>query len=134
MTVRDGPALRALALIPYAQYLLDRGFALDKAYVREHLYNPKRVRAPGSVIKNDLEEVANGWWAEGYDLWEELCVSSLLKHASLALKPYPDRDIISGRDWCLSARCKLARSSLRGWAILSRRSIMRKRRNGWKRH
>lgn len=69
---RDGPALRALSLIPYAHWLLDRGFPADYAYVRESLYDPNSVRRPGSVIKNDLEEVSNGWQRSGFDLWEEV--------------------------------------------------------------
>lgn len=69
---RDGPALRALAIIPYAHWLLDRGFPADQAYVRESLYDPHALRRPGSVIKNDLEEVANSWDKPGFDLWEEV--------------------------------------------------------------
>lgn len=66
---RDGPALRALSLIPYAHYLLDHG---DEAYVRSALYNAGAVRAPNSTIKNDLEEVAGRWSQPGFDIWEEL--------------------------------------------------------------
>ncbi|KAL1408244.1 glycoside hydrolase 15 protein [Vanrija albida] len=70
---RDGPALRALSLIPYANYLLDRGTKEDVEYVTTHLYNPKAYRvAARSVIKNDLEEVSNTWNRPGFDLWEEL--------------------------------------------------------------
>lgn len=68
----DGPALRLLSLIPYAHYLLDRDNPQDREYVRLHLYEPHLIRAKGKVIKNDLEEVARGWWMEGFDLWEEL--------------------------------------------------------------
>ena len=69
----DGPALRALALIPYANYLLDRGFETDITYFHEHLYSPHHsMRERGSVIKNDLEEVSCTWWEEGFDLWEEV--------------------------------------------------------------
>ena len=69
---RDGPALRALATIPYAHYLLDRAFPADIQYVRERLYDPVFVTEPGKVIKNDLEEVAAGWWKAGFDIWEEV--------------------------------------------------------------
>ncbi|BEJ12228.1 hypothetical protein CspHIS471_0206880 [Cutaneotrichosporon sp. HIS471] len=69
---RDGPALRALALIPYAHWLLDRGFPADLAYVRESLYDPDSLRRPGSVVKNDLEEVANSWYKASFDVWEEV--------------------------------------------------------------
>jgi glucoamylase len=68
----DGPALRALALIPYARFILDRGFPSDLAYVRNHLYDPSVIRDPGKVIKNDLEEVAHTWDQPGFDLWEEV--------------------------------------------------------------
>lgn len=69
---RDGPALRALTLIPYANFLLDRGHSSDLEYIRNVLYKKDQLRAEGSVIKNDLEEVASTWWAEGFDLWEEV--------------------------------------------------------------
>ncbi|KAL7422578.1 glycoside hydrolase 15 protein [Cryptotrichosporon argae] len=67
---RDGPALRALALIPYAHYLLDRGFPADVKYVEEVLYRRGQWEAR-SVIRNDLDEVARGWRWPGFDLWEE---------------------------------------------------------------
>ena len=69
---RDGPALRALTLIPYAHFLLDRGNPLDLSFVKENLYDPSLIRAAGKVIKNDLEEVAAGWFEGGFDLWEEM--------------------------------------------------------------
>ena len=69
---RDGPALRALTLIPYANYLLDRAWPADLTFVRESLYDPTTIRAAGKVIKNDLEEVGGGWWAGGFDIWEEV--------------------------------------------------------------
>jgi glucoamylase len=72
LTTRDGPALRALAMITYAHYLLDRGWPADIAYVEDKLYNPTALRQAGSVIKNDLEEVGGGWWLESFDLWEEV--------------------------------------------------------------
>lgn len=69
---RDGPALRALALIPYAHWLLDRGYPADRAFVVNHLYNSNALRRSGSVIKNDLEEIANMWSLPSFDIWEEL--------------------------------------------------------------
>ena len=69
---RDGPAIRALALIPYANYLLDREYPADLEYVRHNLYDPSALREPDKVIKNDLEEIASGWWKPGFDLWEEV--------------------------------------------------------------
>ncbi len=94
--LRDGAALRALALIPYANFLLNRGFPADLTYVSSHLYNPHAVRLPTAVIKSDLEYIANRWndQPSGFDLWEEtrgthfftLKVSrlSLLRGAELA--------------------------------------------------
>jgi len=73
----DGPALRALAMIPYAHFLLDRGWPADMIYVERHLYDTKVLRGAGSVIKNDLEEVGGGWWHETFDLWEEVYVNRL---------------------------------------------------------
>jgi len=70
--IRDGPALRALTLIPYAHFLLDRGNPFDRGFVTENLYDPALIRAAGKVIKNDLEEVAAGWFESGFDLWEEM--------------------------------------------------------------
>lgn len=69
---RDGPALRALALVPYAHWLLDRAFPADIEYVHDNMYNPHAMRQEGNVIKNDLEEVASNWHREGFDLWEEV--------------------------------------------------------------
>jgi glucoamylase len=74
LILRDGPALRALAMIPYAHFLLDRRWPADINYVRHHLYCPSALRQAGSTIKNDLEEVAGGWWQETFDLWEEVFV------------------------------------------------------------
>ncbi len=70
---RDGPPLRALSLIPYANFLLDRGWPADNAYVREKLYDPTKVRTEHSAIKNDLEYTAHRWKEQplGFDLWEE---------------------------------------------------------------
>lgn len=59
-------------MIPYAHYLLDRAWPSDIIYVRDNLYDPGHIRERGKVIKNDLEEVAGGWWAGGFDLWEEV--------------------------------------------------------------
>lgn len=62
-------------MIPYAHYLLDRGWPADLHVVVAHLYDPASIRAVGSVIKNDLEEVGGGWWLSSFDLWEEVYVS-----------------------------------------------------------
>ena len=59
-------------MIPYANYLLDRGYPVDVTYVRNRMYDPSYIRQPGKVVKNDLEEVANSWREQGFDLWEEV--------------------------------------------------------------
>lgn len=69
---RDGPALRAIAVMIYANFLLDRGFPSDVSYVQQRIYDPRHLKSPGRVLKNDLEEVAQGWSKGGFDLWEEV--------------------------------------------------------------
>lgn len=69
---RDGPALRAIAVMIYANFLLDRGFPSDISYVQQWIYDPRHLKSPGKVLKNDLEEVAKGWSKSGFDLWEEV--------------------------------------------------------------
>lgn len=65
----DGPALRALTLIRFANTLLD-----DKnndTYVRTHLYAPSLDYDEMGVIKRDLEYIATHWRNKSVDLWEE---------------------------------------------------------------
>ncbi|WWC92710.1 uncharacterized protein L201_007669 [Kwoniella dendrophila CBS 6074] len=69
---RDGPALRALTLIPYTHFLLDRGFRADFSYIEDNLYDPNELKVPGRIIKNDLEEVSHSWHEPSFDLWEEV--------------------------------------------------------------
>lgn len=65
----DGPALRALALIRFANVLLTNK---DISYVRNNLYagglNPRTMGA----IKLDLEYIAHHWHEKNYDVWEEV--------------------------------------------------------------
>ncbi|KAJ9268969.1 CAZyme family GH15 [Paecilomyces variotii] len=61
---RDGPALRATALIGYAQWLIDNDHtdvALSNVW---------------PVVTNDLSYVTQYWNKTGYDLWEEVDGSS----------------------------------------------------------
>lgn len=67
---RDGPALRAITLIGFADYLLERGTPQDIAFVKSHLYAP--TLPADSVIKADLEYVARYWKEHSFDLWEEI--------------------------------------------------------------
>ncbi|KAF2136267.1 carbohydrate-binding module family 20 protein [Aplosporella prunicola CBS 121167] len=61
---RDGPALRATAVIAYARWLVANGYT-DTAH---------DVLWP--VIRNDLSYVAQYWNQTGFDLWEEVQGSS----------------------------------------------------------
>ncbi len=63
----DGPALRAITLIRFANLLLDAG---QEQYVRAWLYDG-RIPAE-TVIKADLEFVSHHWHDHSYDLWEEI--------------------------------------------------------------
>jgi glucoamylase len=62
----DGPALRAITLIRFANHLLDTG---DEAYVQQHLYGP--ALPTQTVIKTDLEYVSHHWRDPCFDYWEE---------------------------------------------------------------
>ncbi|RWA06470.1 hypothetical protein EKO27_g8634 [Xylaria grammica] len=61
---RDGPALRAIALITYSNWLISNG---------QH-QKAKTVVWP--VISNDLSYVGHYWNSTGFDLWEEVQGSS----------------------------------------------------------
>ena len=61
---RDGPPLRAIALLGYARWLLDNGYASTAQSV------------VWPVIKNDLNYAAQYWNYTGFDLWEEVQGSS----------------------------------------------------------
>ncbi len=63
----DGPGLRAVTLIKFANYLLDQG-KVD--WVMENLYTP--VLPAISPIKMDLEYVALHYDRQGFDYWEEV--------------------------------------------------------------
>ncbi len=61
---RDGPALRATALIAYAQWLIANG---RRATVVSDVW---------PVLRNDLAYVGQYWNQTGFDLWEEVEGSS----------------------------------------------------------
>ncbi|CAK7202231.1 glycoside hydrolase 15 protein [Sporothrix eucalyptigena] len=61
---RDGPALRATALVDFGNWLLDNG------------YSSYAVNNVWPVVRNDLSYVAQYWNQTGYDLWEEVSGSS----------------------------------------------------------
>ncbi|KAA1469668.1 glucoamylase [Dentipellis sp. KUC8613] len=72
---RDGPALRATALITYANWLLDNG---NTTWVSSTLW---------PIIALDLGYVASNWNQSTFDLWEEVNSSSFfttaVQHRSL---------------------------------------------------
>ncbi|KAK4192005.1 family 15 putative glycoside hydrolase [Podospora australis] len=61
---RDGPPLRAVALITYSNYLISKG---QSARVKTEIW---------PVIANDLSYVGQYWNSSGFDLWEEVSGSS----------------------------------------------------------
>ncbi len=63
----DGPALRAIVFANWAEKLLNQK---QEAYVRRNLYDGNWPSV--SVLKRDLEYVANHWSEPSYDLWEEI--------------------------------------------------------------
>ena len=73
---RDGPALRATAIIAYARHLLGTG---NSAAVRSILW---------PIISNDLAYIGQYWNQTGVDLWEETHGSSFFalaaQHRALA--------------------------------------------------
>ncbi|KIJ40940.1 carbohydrate-binding module family 20 protein [Sphaerobolus stellatus SS14] len=72
---RDGPALRATAMITFANYLLSHG---NTTFVTQTLW---------PIIQNDLTYVQNFWNQSSFDLWEEINSSSFfttaVQHRSL---------------------------------------------------
>jgi glucoamylase len=61
---RDGPALRATALIAYSRWLIDNG------------YTSTANSVVWPIISNDLSYVEQYWNSTGFDLWEEVQGSS----------------------------------------------------------
>ncbi|KAF9046528.1 glucoamylase [Panaeolus papilionaceus] len=66
---RDGPALRATALIAYSNWLVANS---NTTYVTSKVW---------PVIKLDLDYVATFWNQTGFDLWEEISSSSFFTSA-----------------------------------------------------
>ncbi|CAG8310222.1 unnamed protein product [Penicillium nalgiovense] len=67
---RDGPALRATALITYGNYLISKE---KTAVVKSNIW---------PVVQNDLNYVAQYWNQTGFDLWEEVEGSSFFTIAA----------------------------------------------------
>ncbi|KKK26755.1 glucoamylase precursor [Aspergillus rambellii] len=67
---RDGPALRATALIDFGNWLIDNGYS---KYAVSNIW---------PVVRNDLSYVAQYWNNTGFDLWEEVQGSSFFTIAA----------------------------------------------------
>lgn len=67
---RDGPALRASALIAYGNHLVDAG---KQSVVVTNIW---------PIVRNDLNYVAQYWNQTGFDLWEEVDGSSFFTIAA----------------------------------------------------
>ncbi|PFH61431.1 hypothetical protein XA68_17417 [Ophiocordyceps unilateralis] len=67
---RDGPALRAVTLITYANWLIQNG------------YRPTASDIIWPIVRNDLDYVAQYWNQTGHDLWEEVSGSSFFTISS----------------------------------------------------
>ncbi|KAF2680684.1 carbohydrate-binding module family 20 protein [Lentithecium fluviatile CBS 122367] len=67
---RDGPALRATALIAYGRWLQSNG------------YSDAATNIVWPIVKNDLTYVAQYWNQTGFDLWEEVKGSSFFTTAA----------------------------------------------------
>ncbi len=65
----DGPALRALVMIHFAQDLLNHN---ETAYVQQNLYNKNTDPQTMGVINIDLDYTAQHWADKNFDLWEEV--------------------------------------------------------------
>lgn len=81
---RDGPALRATALITYATWLIanGKGSSLANAAANgtsSEIADPTALLWP--VISNDLNYVGQYWNRTGFDLWEETGGSSFFSIA-----------------------------------------------------
>ncbi|KAL1969255.1 hypothetical protein VTN77DRAFT_9447 [Rasamsonia byssochlamydoides] len=66
---RDGPALRATALIAYANYLIDNG----ESSTADEIIWP--------IVQNDLSYITQYWNSTTFDLWEEIDGSSFFTTA-----------------------------------------------------
>ncbi|KAI1010352.1 hypothetical protein LB503_005486 [Fusarium chuoi] len=67
---RDGPALRATAMITYANWLIANGYTTTANDI------------VWPVVRNDLNYVAQYWNQTGFDLWEEVKGSSFFTTGS----------------------------------------------------
>lgn len=68
----DGPALRTITFINYANALIKNG---QSAYVTEYLWTSGNYN--GGAIRCDMDWLLDNWASSGCDLWEELRSSDL---------------------------------------------------------
>lgn len=79
----DGPALRSITLINYANRLIKNG---NEAYVSEYLWTSGANN--GGAIRNDMEWLVSNWNSSGCDLWEELRSSDLFWNRYVTRKAF----------------------------------------------
>ena len=65
----DGPGLRAIALIDYANSLMKNG---QSNYIKQYLWTSNPNVYNGGAIKHDLDWIVSNWQQNGCDLWEEV--------------------------------------------------------------
>ncbi|CAK7262693.1 glycoside hydrolase 15 protein [Sporothrix epigloea] len=90
----DGPALRAIALIDFGNWLLDNKY---EKLARNNVW---------PVVRNDLSYVAQYWNQTGYDLWEEVSGSSFyaasVQHRALVAGEAFAHRVRDSCDYCKS--------------------------------
>jgi glucoamylase len=110
----DGPALRAITLIRYAEYLISKG---KKSEISNLLY---RTEIPAeSVIKRDLEYVSHHWAVPSFDLWEEVLGDHFYT------RMVQRRALIMGRDFARSMNDHGAANWYGKQAALIEKSILK---------
>ncbi|KAL1962884.1 hypothetical protein VTN77DRAFT_9062 [Rasamsonia byssochlamydoides] len=91
---RDGPALRATALIAFGEWLIDNGYS---TYASDIVW---------PIVRNDLSYVAQYWNETGYDLWEEVDGSSFftiaVQHRALVEGANFASSLGTSCSWCTS--------------------------------
>ncbi|OOF92881.1 glycoside hydrolase family 15 protein [Aspergillus carbonarius ITEM 5010] len=89
---RDGPALRATAMIDFGQWLIENG------------YTSVATDIVWPLVRNDLSYVAQYWNQTGYDLWEEVNGSSFftiaVQHRALVEGSSFATSVGSSCSWC----------------------------------
>ncbi|EAW11709.1 putative glucan 1,4-alpha-glucosidase [Aspergillus clavatus NRRL 1] len=89
---RDGPALRATAMIDFGNWLIDNGYA---SYAKDNIW---------PIVRNDLSYVAQYWPQSGFDLWEEINSMSFFtiaaSHRSLVEGSAFAKRVGASCSWC----------------------------------